>query len=100
MSSAKHRNSSCNSLKTWDAMDEAIRVRDKLLLILSKNAIASDWVEDKVSKALAEERRRNQIVLFPVRMDDMVMKTGEPWAVKLRDQRNIGEVRKWKDHDA
>jgi hypothetical protein len=29
--------------KTWDAIDVAMRVRDKLLLILSKNAIASDW---------------------------------------------------------
>jgi hypothetical protein len=28
--------------KTWDAIDAAIRVRDKLLLILSKNAIAAD----------------------------------------------------------
>jgi TIR domain len=33
--------------KTWDAIDAAIRVRDKVLLILSKNAIASDWVEDE-----------------------------------------------------
>ena len=86
--------------KTWDAIDAAIRVRDKLLLILSKNAIASDWVEDEVSKAFAEERRRNQVVLFPVRIDETVMKTDEPWAVKLRDQRNIGDFRRWKDHDA
>ena len=28
--------------KTWDAIDAAIRVRDKLLLILSKNALSSD----------------------------------------------------------
>jgi hypothetical protein len=36
--------------KTWDAIDAAIRVRDKLLLILSKNAITSNWVKDEVSK--------------------------------------------------
>jgi uncharacterized protein YjbI with pentapeptide repeats len=87
--------------KTWDAIDAAIKVRDKLLLILSKNAIASGWVEDEVNKAFAEERRRNQLVLFPVRIDDTVMTTAEPWAVKLRDQRNIGDFRRWKrDHDA
>jgi hypothetical protein len=28
------------------------------------------------------------------------MATPEPWARKLRDQRNIGDFRKWKDHDA
>jgi TIR domain len=86
--------------KTWDAIDAAIRVRDKLLLILSKNAIASDWVEDEVGKAFAEERRRKQIVLLPVRIDEMVRKTCEPWAMKPRDQRHIGDFRKWKDHDA
>ena len=86
--------------KTWDTIDDAIRVRDKLLLILSENALTSDWVEDEVSKAFAEERRRNQLVLFPVRIDETVMKTREPWAVKLRDQRQIGDFRRWNDHDA
>jgi hypothetical protein len=28
------------------------------------------------------------------------LKTPEPWARKLRDQRNIGDFRQWKDHDA
>src|SRR3954466_6239735 len=88
------------SAKTWDTIDEAIRLRDKVLLILSKRAIASDWVEDEVTKAYAEERKRKQIVLFPVRLDNTVMKTEEPWASKLRDQRNIGDFTRWKDHDA
>jgi TIR domain len=86
--------------KTWDAIDEAIKLRDKLLLILSQNSIASDWVEDEVNKAFAEERDRKQLVLFPVRIDDAVMETSEPWARKLRAQRNIGDFQKWKDHDA
>jgi hypothetical protein len=59
--------------KTWDKIDEAIRLRDKLLLILSKASIASDWVEDEVTKAHAEERRRKEVVLFPIRIDDAVM---------------------------
>jgi len=85
--------------KTWDAIDEAIRLRDKVLLILSRNAIESDWVEDEVTKAFAEERTRKQLVLFPIRLDDTVMKTDEAWAGKLRDNRNIGDFRRWKDHD-
>jgi hypothetical protein len=86
--------------KTWDAIDEAIRLRDKVLLILSRHAIASDWVEDEVTKAFAEERTRKQLVLFPIRLDDVVMETTEAWAGKLRDNRNIGDFRRWKDHDA
>jgi TIR domain len=76
--------------KTWDAIDEEIKLRDKLLLILSENSIASDWVEDEVNKAFAEERDRKRLVLFPVRIDDAVMASSEPWARKLRDQRNRG----------
>jgi hypothetical protein len=86
--------------KIWDAIDEAIKLRDKLLLILSEHSIESDWVEDEVQKAFAEERCRKETVLFPVRIDDAVMKTPEPWARKLRDQRNVGDFRRWKDHDA
>jgi TIR domain/Pentapeptide repeats (8 copies) len=86
--------------KTWDTIDEAIKLRDKVLLILSKNSIESDWVEDEVQKAFAEERDRKELVLFPVRIDDAVTETPEPWARKFRDQRHIGDFRRWKDHDA
>ena len=86
--------------KTWDGIDEAIRTRDKVLLILSEGAIASDWVEDEITTAFAEERRRKELVLFPVRLDDSVMDSVEPWAGKLRDNRNIGDFTKWKEHDA
>jgi uncharacterized protein YjbI with pentapeptide repeats len=82
--------------KTWDAIDEAIRLRDKLLVVLSKASLGSDWVEDEVSKAYAEERSRKEVVLFPIRIDNAMMSTAEPWAVKLRDQRNIGDFRQWK----
>ena len=36
--------------KILDAIDEAIRLRDKVLLVLSKDAIASDWVEGEVTR--------------------------------------------------
>ena len=70
--------------KIIDALDEAIRLRDKVLLVLSENAIASDWVEGEVTRALDEERTRRGIVLFPVRIDDAVMQTSEAWARLLR----------------
>jgi hypothetical protein len=85
--------------KIIDAIDEAIRLRDKVLLILSDGAIASDWVEGEVTRALDEERARKQVVLFPVRIDDAVMQTSEAWARLLRGQRNIGDFSCWKEHD-
>jgi hypothetical protein len=69
------------------------------VLIMSEHSINSDWVEDEVTAGFEEERQRGQIVLFPVRLDEAVMSTNEAWAAKLR-ARNIGDFRKWKDHDA
>jgi uncharacterized protein YjbI with pentapeptide repeats len=86
--------------KILDEIDAAIRLRDKVLLILSDHSIKSDWVEDEVKTAYEEERKRGQTVLFPVRLDDVVMDTNEAWAAKLRADRNIGDFRRWKDHDA
>jgi uncharacterized protein YjbI with pentapeptide repeats len=85
--------------KIIDALDEGIRLRQKVLLILSEGAIASDWVEDEVTTAFEEERSRKQLVLFPVRIDDAVIGTSEAWAGKLR-ARNIGDFTQWKQHDS
>jgi TIR domain/Pentapeptide repeats (8 copies) len=81
--------------KLLDEIDAAIRMRDKVLLILSKHSIDSDWVEDEVTKAFEEERRRKQEVLFPIRIDDAVLSSIEPWAAKVR-ARLIGDFTNWK----
>ncbi|WP_063194263.1 toll/interleukin-1 receptor domain-containing protein [Bradyrhizobium sp. AT1] len=80
--------------KVLDEIDGAISKRDKVLLILSEASLASEWVEDEVTKAFAEERRRNTKILFPIRLDDAVELSQEPWAAKLR-VRHIGDFRRW-----
>jgi len=85
--------------KPWDAIDKAIRHRDKVLVVLSKSSLDSDWVEDEVTKAYAEERSRKEVVLFPISIDNAVKSTDKPWAVKLRE-RNIGDFRQWKKPEA
>ena len=39
-------------------------------------------------------------VLFPVRLDNSVMKTNQAWAADIRRTRHIGDFTKWKNHDA
>jgi hypothetical protein len=85
--------------KVLDEIDAAIRLRDKLVLVLSKDSIQSGWVEDEVTTAYEEERRRGRTVLFPIRLDEAIMDTKAAWASKLRMNRNIGDFRRWKDHD-
>ena len=81
-------------------IDEAIRIHDKLLLILSKDSIASAWVEEEVESALEKEHKRKKPVLFPVRIDGAVIKSKKAWAASLRRIRHIGDFSNWKDHDA
>src|SRR5271157_2009819 len=47
----------------------------------------------------SKERKRNKLVLFPIRLDDAVMETDRAWAASLRRARHIGDFRAWKDHD-
>ncbi|GHO91513.1 hypothetical protein KSF_015610 [Reticulibacter mediterranei] len=78
-------------------IDEAIHLQDKLLLLLSKHALASSWVEDEVEAALEKEQRQQREVLFPVRLDEHVMQTGTAWAAKLHRTRHIGDFTRWTD---
>ena len=81
-----------------DVIDRAIRRHDKLLLVLSEQSIESDWVRDEVETAMEEERKRGETVLFPIRVDEAVVETSQPWAGKVR-QRHIGDFSQWKSHD-
>jgi uncharacterized protein YjbI with pentapeptide repeats len=86
--------------KIRDRIDESIRLRDKLLLILSENSIASDWVEHEVESALEEERQQGRTILFPIRLDDAVMESNKAWAGLIRRTRHVGDFTRWKDYDS
>ena len=80
-------------------IDEAIRLYDKLLLVLSKDSVMSQWVEAEVEAAFEKERKQKRIVLFPIRLDEAVMETEEAWAAVIRRTRHIGDFREWKNLD-
>jgi len=86
--------------KFWQGIDQAIRVRDKVLLVLSESSLASEWVETEVEATFREERKAKKTILFPIRIDDAVMDTSQAWAARIQDVRHIGDFTNWKDHDA
>jgi len=105
-----HNDLQNNSVRCWFApedmkigdqirprIDQEIRLRDKLLVILSENSVKSEWVGDEVEGALEEESKSNRLVLFPIRLDDTVMNTRDDWAAKIRRRRQIGDFSNWKD---
>jgi len=82
-------------------IDSAIRLHDKLLLILSENSVGSRWVEHEVLSATSKEyqQERDARTLFPIRLDDAVMDTNVQWARNLKETRHIADFTGWKDHD-
>ena len=91
-------------LKTGDEfrtrIDEAIRVYDKLLLVLSQNSVGSSWVKKEVETVLERENEQKRTMLFPIRLDDTVMEIKTGWAADVRRARHIGDFTQWKDHDS
>jgi uncharacterized protein YjbI with pentapeptide repeats len=79
--------------------DEAIRIRDKLLVVLSVNSLQRPWVKREVEQALDEEIRCGQTKLFPVRLDDAIFDVTMGWATDVQ-RRHIGDFRQWKEHEA
>ena len=80
-------------------IDEAIRMHDKLLLVLTENSMKSAWVEKEVETAFEKERRQGRTVLFPIRLDNAVMEAEEAWAADIRRTRHIGDFSGRKEHD-
>lgn len=85
--------------RQWDSIDSAITENDKLILVLSKDSIQSEWVEDEITKAFAEERQRKKDILLPLRLDDAVMTSSEPWASKVKNSRNIADFQHWRNSE-
>ena len=84
-----------------EVIEQSIRVYEKLLIILSENSVNSDWVEREVQAAMEKERHSpGDTALFPIRLDDDVMRSNRAWAADIRRTRHIGDFRKWKDHDS
>lgn len=78
-------------------IDASIQAYDKLLLILSKDSVNSQWVEQEVETALAKERQLgSETVLFPIRLDNAIMNVKAGWGSFLLNTRNIGDFRGWK----
>jgi hypothetical protein len=85
--------------KIRTAIDQSMKPHQKLLLILSEHSIDSAWVEKEVETAFEEEQQRGEVLLFPIRLDEAVMQTDQPWAADIRRMRHIGNFTQWQEQD-
>jgi len=57
--------------KLFEQIDRAIHLHDKLLIVLSKSSIASNWVQTEIRRARRQEKLDGKRKLFPIRVCDM-----------------------------
>ncbi len=94
--------------KSLSQIDEAIRVYDKLLLVLSEYSMESDWVKLEIRKTRKQERETGRTMLFPISVVSFAQlrawecidsDTGEDLAAEVRTY-HIPDFSNWKAHDA
>jgi len=94
--------------KIHEQIDEAIRLHDRLLLILSEDSMSSEWVNTEIAKARKRETRESNRVLFPVRLVGFERlrdwecfdgDTGKDSAREIREY-FVPDFSNWKDHDS
>ena len=94
--------------KLHEQIDEAIRLHDKLLLILSPHSMESEWVKTEIANARKREVRDQRRVMFPVRLTSYEevrdwecfdADTGKDSAREIREY-FIPDFSDWKDHDS
>ena len=89
-------------------INEAIRVHDKLVLILSENSMESNWVEHEIREARQRERKEDRQELFPItltsygELQDWTLFDADEGRDLAREVREyyIPDFSDWKDHDA
>jgi uncharacterized protein YjbI with pentapeptide repeats len=94
--------------KIHEQIDEAIRVYDKLLLILSPASMDSPWVKTEIAHARQKELNQTRRVLFPISLvpfdeiktwKNFDSDTGKDSAKEIREY-FIPDFTDWKRHDS
>jgi len=74
---------------------EAVQSREKLLVVLSKNALNSDGVKQEVILARQSEGKGKREVLLPIRLDSAILHSALEWAAPIRKRRHIRSFENW-----
>jgi hypothetical protein len=94
--------------KVHEQIDEAIRLYDRLLLIISDESMRSSWVKTEIANARQKERTTGRKVLFPIRLVTFEAirlwrlfdgDLGDDSAREIREY-HLPDFSNWKDHDS
>jgi hypothetical protein len=94
--------------KLHEQINKAISEHDKLLLVLSRESMASEWVRTEIRKARKDELKENCRKLFPISLvpfeairdwECFDADSGKDLAIEIREY-FIPDFSNWKDHDS
>jgi uncharacterized protein YjbI with pentapeptide repeats len=85
---------------TRDVIETQIDSNDRLIVVLSRHSLQSQWVEFEVETALEIERKNGTNIIIPVCIDDAVFKTKVSWARHIVRTRNIARYENWRSADS
>lgn len=92
--------------KLHDQIDQAIRLHERVLLVLSRDSMKSEWVKTEIAKARKREIEEARQVLFPIRLVEFEVlrnwecfdaDTGKDSAREIREY-FIPDFSNWKNH--
>lgn len=73
----------------------AVQSYQKVLVVISRHSLKSNWVKKEVELARQRERGGKREVLLPIRLDSAIQDTRVNWATFIRQQRNISSFENW-----
>jgi hypothetical protein len=94
--------------KLHEQIDEAIRVYDKFIIVLSPESLRSKWVMKEVRRTRKAELANNQRKFFPIALmhyreleewECLDPETGTDLAAEIREY-YVPDFRDWKNHDS
>jgi TIR domain/Pentapeptide repeats (8 copies) len=73
----------------------AVQSRQKVLVVLSKYSLQSDWVRREVELAQQKEGNGKREVLMPIRLDNAISNTTVTWGTAIRKKCHISSFENW-----
>ena len=60
----------------------------------------SQWIEQEVETALAQEQQYGELILFPMRLDEAIKSVYSQWPALILNVREIEDFSQWQDAQA
>jgi hypothetical protein len=78
-----------------DRIESRIRGSDRMLAILSVEAIKSPWLKKEIEVAIDLEEARGETVVFPIRLDNIVLDGADSTWAKI-SERQFADFTDWR----